>query len=113
MNEQLIDSISVVVQSLVKAYKNKVNAELLQKLAKAYEEALREEARCNRVKQRELVFEIFDLDQAIKQLEHSYSITKKQTGVIPEIEKLIVSMQKQRVKLAREKNMIGRRKQNE
>jgi hypothetical protein len=111
MNEQLIDSISEVVQSLVKAYENKVNAELLQKLAQAYEDSLCEEARCKRMKQRELVLEMFGLDQAITKLKYSYNMIKSQYGTIPEIEQEIDSLQKLRSKIASEKNSIGRRKE--
>ena len=111
MNDQIVDSISVVVQSLVKAYSAKVNADLLRELGQAYEEALREEARCKRMKQRELILELFSLDQTIRDLQYTYDKLKRQTKMdFPEILQEITSLTRYREKIAREKNQIKKKK---
>lgn len=111
MNDQIVDSISAVVQALVKTYSAKVNADLLRELGKAYEEALREEARCKRMKQRELILELFSLDQTIRDLQYTYDKLKRQTNVeFPEIVQEIGTLIKYRERIAKEKNQIRKKK---
>ncbi len=103
MNEQVADSSLEVVTSLVNIYQCKVNEKLLRELSENYEMALREEARCKRMKQRELILEIVQIDQAVEKLQNTYNKLIVQVGEIAEIQQLINSLKKRRKRLVDEK----------
>lgn len=77
---------SETIKIIVAFYKDKVQADMLEKLQKAYLNVLEADAEARRQKKRGMILNMADLKISLAKLKSTYSIIRQKSGPVPALD---------------------------